>query len=545
MVGGFALARILWWLALLTIVGGVARIAATYPVLSATFDEPAHIAAGMQLLDRGDFTYEPLHPPLARVAAALGPWFAGYRAQNSGDLWIEGQRMFYGRDGRPDTGVVTLARFGILPFFVAAVGLVWLWTEYTFGAVEGALAAIALGNLPVMLAHAGLATTDAAFAMTFVAAFFAFLWWLERRSLPRGLALGAAVGLALCTKLLALLFLPAACGAVLVHRWFCDGRDWPVRALLLSGHRLVPPLAACLLTVWVVFGCRADPLYGVLSLADGVRQLLAFAGIGEPSYFLGEIAVHGSWAFFPVLILVKSPLPFLIAVAIGAAVLLRRDRRDWRRMAPLIGALAIIASVMPSPINIGLRHVLPALPLLAIVAAVGLGRLLEVPVAAHRAALAWVLVAWQTGEAAAAAPDYLPYFNQLALGQPQRIVTGSDLDWGQDVRRLAETLQQRRVEGLHLALHTSNDAQVYGVPPFEILYPGQPAVGWIAISEQMRAYYCAGYRWLDAYRPAAQVGASIRLYHVPGPPAEPSRPAAAQRFDWRVPQPCATASPGR
>ena len=69
-------------------------IAATYDVFSITFDEPAHIAAGMQLLDKDEFTYEPLHPPLARVAAALGPYLAGYRSQNGGDMWIEGRRHF-------------------------------------------------------------------------------------------------------------------------------------------------------------------------------------------------------------------------------------------------------------------------------------------------------------------------------------------------------------------------------------------------------------------------------------------------------------------
>ena len=69
--GRLSLARVLWWLALLTIVLGAVRIVATYPVLSITFDEPAHIAAGMQLLDEDEFSYEALHPPLSRVAAAL------------------------------------------------------------------------------------------------------------------------------------------------------------------------------------------------------------------------------------------------------------------------------------------------------------------------------------------------------------------------------------------------------------------------------------------------------------------------------------------
>src|SRR5688572_29682221 len=87
------LARVLWWIALISIVLGAFRITATYSVLGITFDEPAHIAAGMQLLDKDEFTSEPLHPPLARVAEALGPFIAGYHSQIGGDMWIEGRRI--------------------------------------------------------------------------------------------------------------------------------------------------------------------------------------------------------------------------------------------------------------------------------------------------------------------------------------------------------------------------------------------------------------------------------------------------------------------
>ncbi|MGD9617612.1 MAG: ArnT family glycosyltransferase [Alphaproteobacteria bacterium] len=532
------LARVLQWLALLTILLGAARIVATYPAISITFDEPAHIAAGMQLLDRDKFTYERLHPPLARVAAALGPYIAGYRSQNGLDMWSEGRRLFY-TAGHPDYVMLTLARLGILPFFLASLVLVWLWTDRYVGAVEGALAVIALGNLPLLLAHSGLATTDVPFAATFTAAFFAFLLWLDHPSTVRGLLLGATVALAVCTKLSALLFLPAACGPVLAHRWLCSGRDWHPGHLFASWRGLLAGSAAFLLVVWVVYGCNADPLYGIVNLAGGIGELLTLADRGQPSFFLGKLDLDGDWAFFPVLILVRSPIPFLIAVGIGAVVLIRRYRWDWRQMAPLLGAAGLIASVLPSTVNLGLRHLLPAFPLLAIVAAIGLGRLLAPPLLPRRAVLAGLLLVWQTAEAAVATPDYLAYFNQLALGEPEQIVTDSDLDWGHDVDRLAAALKQHRIDRLHLALHTSADLRLHGLPSFEVLFPGRPAAGWVAISEQMHAFYCAGYRWLDAYEPVARVGASIRLYYVPGP-APPADPDVIRRFNWNwyAPLPC-------
>jgi hypothetical protein len=533
------LASVLRWLALLSIVLAAIRIVAAYPAISITFDEPAHIAAGMQLLDKDKFAYERLHPPLARVAVALGPYLAGYRSQNGGNMWIEGRRLYYDyANGHPDSLMLTLARLGILPFFIACLAMVWLWTDRNIGAVEGAIAVIALANLPLLLAHSGLATTDAPLAATFTAAFFAFLLWLDRPSTLRGLLLGAALALALCTKLSALLFLPVACAAVLAHRWLCAWREWHPGHLVANWRGLAAGIAAFLLTVWVVYGCKTDPMYGIGNLAVGIRDLVTLADHGQPSFFLGSLNLHGSWAFFPVLILVKSPIPFLIAVGIGAAVLLRQYRWDWRRMAPLLGATAMIASVLPSSVNLGLRHLLPAFPLLAIVAAIGLGRLLTQPLLARGAALAGLLLVWQAAETAVAAPDYLAYFNQLALGEPQRIVTDSDLDWGHDVGRLTAVVKERHIERLRLAVHTSADLRRHDLPPFYVLYPGQPATGWIAISEQMRALYCAGYRWLDAYQPVARIGASIRLYYVPGPPSPPPDRDEWKRFDWNTVQPC-------
>ena len=58
---------------------GAVRIVATYHVLSQAADEPATIAAGMEWLDKGTYNLDPLHPPLARVAAAVGPFLEGRR----------------------------------------------------------------------------------------------------------------------------------------------------------------------------------------------------------------------------------------------------------------------------------------------------------------------------------------------------------------------------------------------------------------------------------------------------------------------------------
>ena len=84
------------------------RIVTTYTVFNHTIDEPAHIACGMEWLDKGVYHYEPQHPPLARVAAALGPYLAGIRPSGAANMFQEGALILY-RDNHYDRNLA-LAR---------------------------------------------------------------------------------------------------------------------------------------------------------------------------------------------------------------------------------------------------------------------------------------------------------------------------------------------------------------------------------------------------------------------------------------------------
>ena len=55
-------------------------VASTWPVFGHIWDEPEHIAVGLALIDHSVYRYDDQHPPLARLAAAIGPHLAGARA---------------------------------------------------------------------------------------------------------------------------------------------------------------------------------------------------------------------------------------------------------------------------------------------------------------------------------------------------------------------------------------------------------------------------------------------------------------------------------
>src|SRR5437764_423647 len=103
-------------LILVVIALAASLVVRTYKTFAHTLDEPVHIAAGMELLDRGRFTYEQQHPPLARLAAALGPYLEGARSQGNPDMLNEGLAILYGSENYQ--GTLTAARLGILPFVI-------------------------------------------------------------------------------------------------------------------------------------------------------------------------------------------------------------------------------------------------------------------------------------------------------------------------------------------------------------------------------------------------------------------------------------------
>ena len=155
-----------------------ARVVGTYAGYSHTSDELMHVACGMQWLDKGVYQYETQHPPLARVAAALGPYLSGIRSQGQSWPYAEGAKIIY-HDQQYDRNL-SLARLGIIPFFWIAALVVFVWARRELGDLEGVVAVFLFTFLPPVLAHAGLATTDMALTALLGAAFLTGLIWIEK-----------------------------------------------------------------------------------------------------------------------------------------------------------------------------------------------------------------------------------------------------------------------------------------------------------------------------------------------------------------------------
>ena len=162
----------------------VMRIASTYPLISQAFDEPCHVAAGLEFLDRGTYRLDPIHPPLSRIAIGLPLYLAGKRFPMfptedvaPQDYNVVGNAILYGDDHYARN--LTLARVGILPFFVGLVILVFIWTRNLYGSVAAIFAVFFLTTMPSVLGFAGIAYTDITTACTQFAVCVALSSWLR------------------------------------------------------------------------------------------------------------------------------------------------------------------------------------------------------------------------------------------------------------------------------------------------------------------------------------------------------------------------------
>ena len=297
-------------------------------------------------------------------------------------------------------------------------------------------------------------------------------------------------------------------------------------------------MAAFGVTVWVVYGCPADPLQPLQQLWCGIEEVAQHNARGHDSFFCGQVSHEGHWMFFPTVLLVKTPLPFLVLSGVGALIVLRRHWREWRYLMPLASVMAILAVAMTSRIHLGVRYILPLYPMLAMIAGIGAGSLF-VTRSIKSYILLTIIIIGQLSVVAMNFPDHLAYFNLFAGAEPERLLVDSDLDWGQDINRVATELRARGIGRVFAALQGSADLSRHGFPAHGDLDWYQPATGWIVISLTQWAFGTNpppydGYAWLKAFEPVATIGKTVRLYYVdPSHPAAtslPTNPAKSRQF---------------
>jgi len=504
---------------------------------SLTYDEPAHIIAGIDAWQHGRFEKWNDHPPLGRLWLTLP--LARVDSQFAWQQLPTGYRVMAMRPGpefmalrtRPMNTVLGLA-LGIALWFAARR----LFSE---GAANVALALFVF--TPSLIAHFSVVTTDGIGTLFIFLTAFQLVRWRHQPNWLQTTLLGLVLGGLLLAKFYAPPLVLLTLGLMLVLKPEGASRrpsQWNWKPTLAA-------LALALVTLWAgyffhvshlqvgdgkviaTFPNRAEKTWATKANAhvsaivpageffEGLREVAFSNKHGRPAWFFGKIyPTGGIKAYYPAAIVLKWPT---VLLALFLASLLMGVRKTCRAPGDLLimctFALVFLFFAIQSKYDIGERHILPLYPFALLIA----GAIWE-HVKARRTAMIFLvlLLGLNAADALRCAPDYLTYFNVLVKpSNSWRYLTDSNLDWGQGLIALREYEVKYPEESLRLAYFGSVDPSLYGVRAVP-LAPEERVAGTVVAGASILSGQVLtdpdGYRWLLSYPPKQMIDRSMFVF---------------------------------
>ncbi|MFO0900635.1 MAG: glycosyltransferase family 39 protein [Pirellulales bacterium] len=484
---------------------------------SPTFDETAHLPAGLAYWERGREDVYPHNPPLVRTWAAIPLLFVEHKVDwtalgetnpaNRPEFQLG--RAFIAANEERSFWLYTLARWMCLPFAVLGGWVCYRWASDLYGPWGGLLSVWLWCFCPNILGSGQWIAPDLAATALGVLAGYRFWRWLGAPTWLNALAAGAALGVAELSK-----FTWVILFVLWPVFWLCvrgpsRGKLGQLIVILVLGlyvlnlgylfrgsfaridkydyysHALGGPLATKATPnnrfrgEW--WGALPAPLPRAY-LAGIDLQKLDFE-FGFRSYLHGQWKHGGWWYYYLYGLGIKVPLGTL-ALLVWAILAGRRGDGESRRdlicvLGPPLVLLAFVSS--QTGFSHHLRYVLPVFPF----AFVFCGRLLG----GESSRLQRMGVAVLAGCTALASlsvyPHHASFFNRL-VGGPLRgseHLVDSNISWGQDLLLLREWLARngKQQEKLHLAYFGNFDPRMAGLsfttPPLGPAKVAAPAAG--------------------------------------------------------------------
>lgn len=504
------------------------------------YPETVHLASGYSYLATGLYRMNVMeNPPLSELLSALPllllkpqsfsghPYFANLQAYNYGDLFLYNNTSSAGRL------LNTARRFTFVVWTALLAALVWLFASRLESAEAAGLSIAVFALLPVFISNDALVTPDAAAAVFYFGA-FALAWRFtdvkpeeakggkKPQPAPAGklrlwaCLAGIAAGLGMVSRF-SLFIVPPMIAAF----WIADNLRWPRMKFSKLAGCIFLFAAACLLTVLLVYK------FDLKLYFDGLSAALGRPYAGRSSFVMGRHALQGLWWYFPSVLAVKTPLLALLGAAAGLVLVFKGFRRGYLWL--LIPPAAYFAASLASRAQAGYGQIMPVLPFLAVLAGIALARLLEVR---RGAWLVCGLLAFTAVSVSRAHPYYLAYFNELAGGPANgyKLFVDTSLDWGQDVKGVAEYLRARGNPPVILSYFGVARPESYGLNYVPLLTYSSIELGGtgarvcamrdvllaVSATNLQGTYYSDRdtFAWLKARKPAHTAGYSIFVYDL-------------------------------
>jgi hypothetical protein len=540
---------------------------------SATVDETTFLTAGYSYLTGHRHYLVPDHSPLGQMLPALPllvmdinlseqvkalterrvgyQWAVRWKGEPGGiaQLFPEGRNDWYfiptpesqiaGQmfvyDGTNDGDAMMFAGRFVQILLTLGVGIfIFVWIRQITRHDWFALLGMALWVFnPHALAYGHLIITDTSGTIGIVAALYTFGLLLEKPSSRQAVICGVVTGLALLLKYTSMILAPMYLVLALIYRrnlqqaeikWWklglvLVGSFWATILLGYFPHWSSPPPIsdgqAHLLGVpgwFLVFRPLLIPadFFKVLALK------LAQSSWGHDGYLMGEWSTKGWWYYFPLAIVLKSPVAFIAAIIMAVALTLNRFRSmSPLELVPWVGAALFLGASMTSRVNVGVRHLLPMIPLLCI----GIACAARYATNDTYRKIIYALIGWQTIVTVWAYPLYLQYYSELVGGAKNgyKHLIDSNYDWGQDAKRLKRYLDERGINHIYLNYFGTQYSIDYLRIPNTRVTPEQArqikhGVLVVSASELMRP----GWDWLrESKQPVERVAHTLFVYQFP------------------------------
>lgn len=501
-----------------------------------TIDEPVYVGTAVVYLQQHSLRYNPEHPPLGKLIIASGLAFADVHLDPgfTGDQTQLGRRVLY-ESGNDPGRLMLLARLPMIVLTLLFGLVVFLFAGDLTGRTGGVVALALYAFSPDVIAHGSLATLDVP-AAGFLLTSLWLLWRARRRPLEYLPLAGLALGAAVATKMSTLTAVPVVLLLAVLSVWHARRDLDPRRPARTLGLGVAAAVGVALLAVAVGWAAYlvVDPqlrwatptglpaVHGLRALVDGLplprpyrdgmRIQFGFENQVWSGFLFGRHYFGSLWYYLPAALLVKTPLGALALWLIGAVALAAVPRLRPAVLYVLVPAAVLLAAATQEARDLGVRYAI-FMPMFLAVAAAGV-------VASRRRwahGAAAVLVVFAAVSSLRTFPYYLPYANE-AFGGPAAThlrLHDSNVDWGQDLGRLADRLRQRYPgERIWLVYKGAGVPSYYGIDAADprTVAPDQ-VHGLLVVSDSAVATADARLASLvGAGTPIDEVGHSITIY---------------------------------
>lgn len=549
-----------------------------------TYDETAHIVAGYSYLTERDMRVNPEHPPLIKNIAAAPLLLLNLNFPNDSPNWTQespprwwvqfdlANDFIYQSGNNPDR-IMLFSRTAMILFMVFSGWFLFYFTKKRYDNKTALIALFLFSFSPTIIAHGRLANTDMGAAFGALFSFYFWMKFLEKPNKKNVFLSGIAFGIALVLKFSLVLLIPLY---IVITIIYASLQEKPFRALLKYG--VLAFLCGVIGMLFVVFPLYQYHVYDypaerqardaefiletfgnrfiaenvVLSSEKPFLRPFAqyFLGLftamqrvdgGNTTYFLGEISTEAWMKYFPVVYLIKETITLHILTFLSFLIFLYYffKNKVYRRLghniekyylefSMLVFILIYWATSITSNLNIGVRHLLPVFPFTFILIAVLISKL-----KLKFISVILLLFLFQAYSVLSVYPHFLAYFNEtVGVENGYKYVVDSNLDWGQDLKRLNNWFKENNIEFAYIDYFGGGDLDYhigegrYARWDRHNDYLEFPKNNYLAVSvnelQGGRGFPGKGfdqstshYLWLNSYEPIEKIGHSIFVYYIP------------------------------